>query len=220
MRIDWDVVVDHPAFLKIVDEIPDKTLSVQFDRRGFDFTLRNWYAMVVRRQDGEVVAMAAGRLDDLNDQTLAEYWGDGTRHGQQARLYPDGRLGPDHAPGAFLIRGRVAYCGDMYVHPDFRRNGLGSVASRLNLMTGFLQLGQPDFLYALIEPGYMGSNWGLKAGFAVAEPVGVDWVSVPEGADRAEYLCYSSAAQMRRLVDATARDEVGFGLLKPEKPSD
>lgn len=213
-RLQWKIITDHREFRDIVDLIDGKSLSPQFDHTYFDFTRENWYGIVVFNAKGECVSTVAGRLEHIGNLTLAEHWGTADNPGQQSRLYRDGALGSDHAPMAQTITGTVAYCGEMWVDAAYRDNGLGSVVARLNHIVGYLQLRQPDYMYALLSADLVRERWGLAAGFAVCEPVGVDWQKAPTGGHRTEYLCCNSASQIIRLITVTAADDIGFDLMQ------
>jgi len=213
-NLQWKIITDHQEFRHVVGGVDGKTLSPQFDQTYFDFTRDNWYGIVVHDPDGECVSTVAGRLEDIGGLTLAEHWGNADRPGQQSRLYRDGALGSDHAPTARTITGTVAYCGEMWVATSFRDRGLGSVVARLNHIVGYLQLRQPDHMYALLSAELVRERWGLAAGFAVCEPVGVDWLKAPVGGHRTEYLCCNSRSQILRLISATADGDIGFDLMQ------
>ena len=209
----WSITTDYPSFRDLASRA--KEISGQFDAANFEFTHENWYGISVTDAHGNIASVVAGRLDRLGGLTLAEFWGSYDRPGQQGRLYTGGKLGWPHAPGATLIRDTpVGYCGDMYVEDEWRRRGLGSVVARLNHIVGFVQLGQPKWMYALISADLVGEGWQSAAGFSTHEPCGVMWDTDPEGASRTEYLVYNSAEQMVHWIDVTARGDIGFRLMK------
>lgn len=213
-NLQWNIVTEHRKFRAIIAETTGKMLSPQFDHNYFDFTRDNWYGIIVTDAKGRCVSTVAGRRENIGSLTLAEHWGSADRPGQQSRLYSDGTLGSDHAPTAHAITGTVVYCGEMWVAAPFRDVGLGSVIARLNHIVGFLQLRQPDYMYALLNAELVRERWGFAAGFATTEPVGVDWQTQPKGGHRTEYLCCNSRSQIIRLIMATAAGDVGFNLMQ------
>lgn len=214
LGVSWEIVTDHKRLRDVVAGLPSKELSSHFSIESFEFTDENWYALVATDESGRAVGLVAGRLDRMGKKTLAAYWGGSQEPGLQGRMYKGGALGSLHAPGAHLMTGNVVYCGEMYVDPDYRRSGIGSVLSRLNHIVGYLHLQKPAYMYALMGAEQVRDRWNFIGGFSTCEPVGVDWVEDPEGARRVEYLCYNTEAQILRLIEATAADDIGFELVE------
>jgi GNAT superfamily N-acetyltransferase len=103
------------------------------DARYADLTDRNSYCFIGRDPAGRAVTVQAGRIYDTGARSLADIAAD------QSLYYSDNRQ-PSHneprctltSPSAVSITGTLVYSGALWVHPDYRGNGLAGLLPRLS----------------------------------------------------------------------------------------
>eukprot|EP00903_Cladosiphon_okamuranus_P001619 g1617.t1 len=107
---------------------------------------RGFWMMLVA-PNGEVVATVAARLDDLGEATLADHW-----KMILPIVYKDAVGEPvslkERQPSfCHEASGRVVYLGEMWVHSDWRRSGIGSDFARLVQIRAFRRFYPISHLY-------------------------------------------------------------------------
>lgn len=115
-----------------------------------DFTPANCFWLLLETED-QVIAMGGGRLDDLGGCPVTEFWDN-----MLCRQYnrPRGELLKNFHPAADrIIKGRIAYLGDLFVHKEHR--WLSRNAEVVTWFAHFAQmyahqLWDPDLTYSFI----------------------------------------------------------------------
>ncbi len=127
------------------------------------------YCLLGRNAAGEVVAAQAGRLYELQSQTLKDIADDATLY-YGAGPRPENPLSCEMtAPSARTIRGRVVYSGALWVRPDYRGKSLAKFLPRISRAYA-LASWNTDFTIAFLSPEITASPLRLAYGYHNVEP--------------------------------------------------
>lgn len=164
---------------------------------------------------GDVPVMLGGaRLEDLGSESVSSFWPRSLE-----RLYdrPRGELIESVCDGvAAVLRGRLAYFGDLHVSPEVR----GSLASvRAFVTIGHLAVSlkwDPCFVYAFVRERDALRGASLRYGFLDAYPAPMRWIDPPRPRTNAEWCCVVSRAKlpvMARAAVVSITQSDGGGIL-------
>lgn len=138
------------------------------------------------QKEGRDIAGVAARLDRLGSESLSAYW-----LRSYARMYD---IAPDavserHAPAAVAnIRGRVAYLGEFFFHPEARGSrNLYSLFT--HLLFCYCQIHwRTDWQYAFIRKPDVERGLASLYGYTVQVPGAQTWLTQVPGRMSSEYL--------------------------------
>ena len=195
-------------FEEVYKRLRDQKPSPQFRHSRFELTPENSF-WIKAETNGKVVCVYAARLDLLGETPLSIWWR------QQQRIYKKGGiLGKAHAPGAALIKGRVAYSGEVYTAEGQRGGSMTADLVRVGHMLAWLKW-HYDYMYGFIAPGLCAKGFAYQCGFLVQEPLGTDWDVVPGGVPADDDLVYTSGPQIRQLaksINALSGSKPGLSI--------
>ena len=175
---------DFEIVPKIVEAIGKPYLTPKMSPFFNDFTGSNCFWLLLKK-DGDVVAAAGARLDDLGDGSITEYWRRTMR-----RHYGQGVnevVTTVAAPLEQDLRGRLAYFGDLYFSKAAGRS--------LKTVRRFVLIGHmiaalkwnPDWTYAFLREDDVRRGGCYHYGFNRYIPDAQFWLDPPAPRENTEY---------------------------------
>ncbi len=142
-----------------------------FDARKVEVPAEAAFCLVARNTAGEMVASMSGRFYDLPPgRTLRHIMEDGSFMRTPVSNEPGRRTGCEvTAPMADRLVGRIAYCGALWVHPEYRGLRLAAVMPRLTHAC-MITLWNIDHMIGFLKPEVIGSGLQQRYGYTHFEP--------------------------------------------------
>lgn len=198
---------DFNVLETLLEGIPDKQLTEHFRTSLNTYTPPQAFWLGGYNSAGDLVAVAAARLDELGSWTLERYWRE-----YWSRCYPhsdhrQAELAPKQYRFAKGISGSVVYFGDMWVskgHPETQVSD--PFAKTLQLLA--LLEWKFDWCYAWGRPKFLQRGFAEKCGFAKTGP-GINWSRAPSTIDADLKVMANSHEDLLDLVDLLASELLG-----------
>lgn len=126
-------------------------LVPMFDPTVGGITQENGFWISGHDHRGEVVLTQAARLYVWQDSTFAEEWeSQSFMYPQPARQAQDGEHCKAACPAAAKLTGRVCHTGALWMRPDYRNQGLGSLMPRLTRAYALTRW-WPEFTFSIVK---------------------------------------------------------------------
>ncbi len=182
-----------------LEHVPEKGLTEHFRRNLNTYSPQQAFWLGGFNQMGELVGLAAARLDQLGSWTLEKYWRE-----YWSRCYPadDGsqvQMSDRQYRFAKDIQGDVVYLGEMWVAKQHATNGVSGPFSKAILLLSLLEW-QFQVAYAWVRPAFLDRGFAFKCGFASTHP-GIIWDRGPATIDQDLHVMASSRSDLFDLVD-------------------
>ena len=188
----------------LLEGIPEKNLTEHFRSSLNTYTPPKAFWLGGFNSTGDLVALAAARLDELGSCSLEKYWRD-----YWSRCYPhtddlQAELAERQYRFAKKITGNVVYFGDMWVsknHPEAHVSGPFAKALQ------FLALLEWEFgwCYAWGRPSFLRRGFAEKCGFSKTAP-GINWLRAPSTIDDDLKVMANSREDLLDLLDLLASE--------------
>lgn len=201
---------DFDEFHELVDTIKGKKLTDDFDGKHFDLHQTNAFWIGLYDKKGRIISIQAAKLEDLGETTLGDHWSKQQRRKTRNQVGQDEfKLGTNHCPTSFMIKGRIVYHGEFWMHPKHRGDGFPEMLVHFGFFNALLRWNF-DWVYGLMPTPGLHVGFDNRAGYQLAEPHALDWDKIPPlsfvGAD--DWL----VAAPRYYVEYSARIISKLGL--------
>jgi hypothetical protein len=164
-----------------------------------DLTAGNSLWLVAWRGD-EPVMLGAARLEELGAERVSSFW---PRCLERLYNRPKGELIESVSEDvSSVLRGRLAYFGDLHVSPSFRGN-LQSVRAFVTI--GHLAVSlkwDPDFTYAFVREKDALRGASIRYGFMDAIPSPMIWKDPPSPRSNSEWCVFTSRERLPSMARA------------------
>lgn len=180
----------------------DAAVCRNLTERGF------WMAAL--DADGKVVGLQAFRLDEA-EPNLADWvlgWMMGLYARRREMIIPKALQPPAHSLSN-LIRGRVAYHGELWI--DKHSKGCFNVFPRLGMLLALVKW-QPEAIWALTGQAMATRGHMVRMGYGHLEQSFLTWDWEPDGADQSEWI---GIAERRHLEFSVAEMTATEGKYQP-----
>ena len=196
--------VNFTAIDREIAEMEKGRISPEMSWLNSDLTSSNAFYVVVRNEEGRLVAVCAVRHYQLNDENLKSFL-----ERQYARLYGGGDNAIDTSlmpPLAHEISGSVCYLGDYFIAREGRVSKEFNNSDFILLVYGLaIMQFDPDWIFAFVKQ--KNALRGLPAVYLIARcyPCALEWkVSTQHRVDT-DWLIGSSRKDLYYLFDLIAR---------------
>jgi hypothetical protein len=191
---------DFEELEKTVRKTGKKALTEHFRRNLNTYSPAQAFWLGGYNSKGELVALAAARLDVLGSWTLADYWRE-----YWHRCYPDAshgqaRLAKKQYRYAQEITGDVVYLGEMWVCADHPADGVAALFSPAILLLSLMEWQSAKYYYAWVRPAFLERGFSYKCGFSDVHP-GIRWKSEPSTIDPDLWVMASTLSRLADQVD-------------------
>ena len=190
---------DFQSMKAISNGLEKLPLTPNFDPDVSRIGPENGLWMHGRDFSGRTVLTQGARYYDLKDRTAA------LLHESLQAFYADpasqaeqGETCRCEAPAMHTISGRVCYHGELWLAPPFRGRGLSATVSKLLMATVLLRW-QPDYLFAVVQPGVCLRGVAAGYGYRNMQPHGMIW-TVPSKGTLDEWVVWYNAAELEGAV--------------------
>jgi len=188
----------------LLDDIPEKSLTEHFRRTLNTYTPPQAFWLGGYNASGELVALAAARLDELGSWSLDRYWRD-----YWARCYPHtDELRVQPAAKQYLwakgVSGNVVYLGDMWVSASHPEKKVSAPFAKVLQLLALLEW-RFSWCYAWVRPAFLETGFAEKCGFTKTAP-GIRWARGPSTIDDDLKVMANSQEDLLDLVDALASE--------------
>lgn len=191
----------------LLEGTTDKTLTEHFRRSLNTYTPPQAFWLGGFDGAGELVALAAARLDELGSWTLERYWRD-----YWARCYPHNaelhaKMALKQYRFAKTVTGNVVYFGDLWVSGNHHGDSVSPAFSRLLQL---LSLQEWDFgwCYAWVRPSFLQRGFAEKCSFSKTAP-GINWLRPPSTIDDDLKVMANSRDDLLDLVEVLSSELLG-----------
>lgn len=156
---------------------------------------------------GEIVGLAAARLDQLGSWSLSRYWQE-----YWPRCYPS----EDKKPVSLAdkqyefsnkVTGDTAYLGEMWINPSHPEKDVARSFSRALLLLSLLEW-NCEWYYAWVRPAFLERGFAVKCGFARVHP-GIRWQRGPSTIDQDLKVMLNHRSDSVDLVDLLSFELLG-----------
>ncbi|WP_297842842.1 hypothetical protein [uncultured Roseibium sp.] len=190
---------DFALLESLLEQVPEKGLTEHFRRNLNTYSPQQAFWLGGFNQLGELVGLAAARLDQLGSWSLEKYWRE-----YWSRCYPDAEGSPVQMSDrqyrfAKGIRGDVVYLGEMWVAKQHAVDGVSGPFSKAILLLSLLEW-QFQAAYAWVRPAFLERGFAFKCGFTSTHP-GIIWEKGPATIDPDLHVMASSRSDLFDLVD-------------------
>lgn len=193
---------DFDKVPQIIETIGKPYLTPKMSPFFNDFTGENCFWLLLKKE-GQVVAAAGARLDDLGDGSITEYWRRTMR-----RHYGNGEVEMVTRIASPLeqdLKGRLVYFGDLY----FSR----AAGRSLKTVRRFVLIGHmisalkwnPDWTYAFLREEDIRRGASYHYGFNRYVPDAQFWVDPPAPRQNTEYCVMTSRRDMAYMAETFIR---------------
>lgn len=195
---------DFKKLESLLESVSEKKLTEHFRTSLNTYTPPQAFWLGGYDSAGNLIALAAARLDELGSWTLERYWRD-----YWSRCYPHANgmraeLADEQYRFAKSISGSVVYFGDMWVsesHPEPHVSGPFSKSLQLLALLEW----RFDWCYAWGRPGFLKTGFAEKCGFTKTAP-GINWLRAPSTIDHDLKVMANSREDLLDLVDFLASE--------------
>ncbi len=193
---------DFDRVPKIIEAIGKPYLTPKMSPFFNDFTAENCFWLRLEK-DGETVALAGARLDDLGDGSITEYWRRTMR-----RQYGNGEVEMVTQVASPLereLKGRLAYFGDLHFS---RAAGRSLKTVRRFVLIGHMITAlkwNPDWTYAFLREDDVRRGGGYHYGFNRYIPDAQFWVDPPSPRENTEYCVMTNRRDLAYMAQAFIR---------------
>jgi len=135
------------------------------DARHASFSARDVICVVCRNDRGDIVAIQGERLFRAGRRTLADLVDSGKFFDSDLDdpLAEFGRC-EITAPGAKIVKGRISYCGGLWVHPDYRSLRLAAILTRLTRAWAVAHW-NAQYSIGFLKPNVAATDLGRRYGY-------------------------------------------------------
>lgn len=191
---------DFERLERELDSVPEKKLTEHFRRNLNTFTPPKAFWLGGYNDQGQLVALAAARLDELGSWTLEKYWSE-----YWTRCYPhDDTQQVEPAEHQYRyakrISGNVAYLGDMWVSGKHPEAGVSGPFSKALQLIALLEW-EFNWCYAWVRPSFLERGFAFKCGFN-STPMGMRWRKSPATIDADLRVMANSREDLVDLLEA------------------
>jgi hypothetical protein len=182
----FNVSNDFAAFARHRKTLRDGEVSPMFDVSATRDLSERAFWMGALDATGAVVGLQAFRIDDA-EPSLADWvlgWMMGLYAKRREMIIPRGVQPPDHSL-SHLIRGRVAYHGELYI--DKHSRGCFKVFPRIGMLLSLIKW-QPEAIWALTSASMATRGHMVRMGYGHLEQSFLTWEWEPEGAESSEWI--------------------------------
>lgn len=194
---------DFKKFKKAIDKLPDRNISNQFNLDYETLTPPTSFWLMIKNSKGELVAGVAAKLEELGPMPAPIYW-----EIQHRRVYRDQSLKliefkSRQSRAAYALSGKLAYVGDAYARPEFRKTGLAAAMGKLAMISALNLWPDLNHCYAFIHNEGMTKGIATNHGFAHQHPTAIRWENESNPASLPEnmWLVSNSASDILDLID-------------------
>jgi hypothetical protein len=140
-----------------------------FDPRIADVDPQHNLCLNVSDARGTIVATTAGKTWPGTHRSFKEIVESGACYGLKNEPQFASTKFTIGAPSAHTVKGNLAYCGGIWVHPDVRGLRLPALLSRV-VNACMLTLWNPDYIIGFVLPEVLGSDLHRRYGYENWEP--------------------------------------------------
>ncbi|MBO9424658.1 hypothetical protein J7444_07995 [Labrenzia sp. R4_1] len=185
---------------KAVRKTGKKALTEHFRRNLNTYSPVQAFWLGGYNSKGELVALAAARLDVLGSWTLADYWRE-----YWQRCYPSAggrpaRLAKAQYRYAQEVKGDIVYLGEMWVCDEHPAEGVAALFSPAILLLSLMEWQSAGYYYAWVRPAFLERGFSYKCGFSEVHP-GIRWKREPSTIDPDLWLMANTLSRLADQVD-------------------
>jgi len=205
---DVEMITDFHHGERLTEEMGKLSQTAKLSSRHNDFTEESGFWLFLK-EGGEYVTAVATRFDDVGRENMGDYMIRTMR-----RHYP-------HESGEALqgftsalppgFHGRMAYIGELFVHPEHRGSRQKLRYFMLLLHCCIATKWKVDWTYAMMRDRDVKRGFGIAYGFSIQLPGVARWTSPPpEGRGSSEWLVALSEPHLYHMMHhyATSLDSL------------
>ncbi len=151
--LDTEGLIINPMFDPCLADVPDDAAM----------------CLAVRDEDGELVATTSGKYFDASQRSFKEIVEKGDFLSVRRIDGQPPITSHITAPIAADLRGRLCYCGAIWVDPEVRGLRLPALLSRI-VNAAMLTLWNPDYVMGFVKPEVLGTDLYKRYGYENAQP--------------------------------------------------
>ncbi len=179
----------------------DKPVTEHFDPDFTDFTPATAFYLLVRSGDGDVVATNAFRLYQLGGMSLAEFAVVAFARIYSHRSAKRVTLRKKQIRLFEKIREDTIYGGEMFVHPDHRRSGIGNVLAQYGIICAFWYWPSARHMFAFMEKESIHQGFSATTGFTSHYKLGIRWKAPPTQIPHDYWTVYQSLEDTVQMIE-------------------
>lgn len=203
-----EIITDFHRAEEITEVMGKKSQTAKLSSRYNDFTEESGFWLFMK-EDGEYVTGVATRFDNVGRESMGDYMIRTMR-----RHYPNDSGETlleftDALPPGFY--GRMAYIGELFVHPEHRGSRKKLRHFMMLLHCCIATKWRVDWVYAMMRDRDVKRGFGTTYGFSIQLPGVAKWADpAPEGRGSSEWLVALPAQHLEHMMHYYAHSLEGL----------